>query len=47
LSEADLRKVQTFKREFQPFALPEELLNEGLYIQGSDTTSADVERLYE
>ena len=42
LSTADFEKIKNFKRVFQPQNLPDELLTNQMYIQGSNTTHQDI-----
>jgi hypothetical protein len=37
MTEADYEKVVKFKREFEPNSLPDEVLQSGLYIAGSES----------
>jgi hypothetical protein len=42
-----MKKIEKFKKEFEPHSLPDELIRSGLYISGSDTNNIDIERIYD
>lgn len=42
MTTADLEKVKNFKKIFQPYSLPNEVLQSGLFVSGSDTSNRQV-----